>query len=185
MVSFGAPENIGVEDPLWGSVPSHEEQLFAATELESAELLEAAERGGLLHRPADPPDMIERLGDLIALLGPRYRTLPREELWRRAVVGRTTPLQRLEKRLGKEGAVSLCDLHRVRSGNHKPAVDRDVSPESLDYDPDGKARAAWLTARVKENDAKTRAATLTRSRSSPITAGPALAPSMHLSVTAF
>jgi hypothetical protein len=179
MVSFGAPENIGVEDPLWGSVPSHEEQLFAATELESAE------RGGLLHRPADPPDMIERLGDLIALLGPRYRTLPREELWRRAVVGRTTPLQRLEKRLGKEGAVSLCDLHRVRSGNHKPTVDRDVSPESLDYDPDGKARAAWLTARVKENDAKTRAATLTRSRSSPITAGPALAPSMHLSVTAF
>lgn len=34
------------------------------------------------------------------MYGLRYRTLPREELWEKAVAGQTTALQRREKRLG-------------------------------------------------------------------------------------
>eukprot|EP00933_Yihiella_yeosuensis_P030388 TRINITY_DN24040_c1_g1_i1.p1 TRINITY_DN24040_c1_g1~~TRINITY_DN24040_c1_g1_i1.p1 ORF type:complete len:423 (+),score=87.20 TRINITY_DN24040_c1_g1_i1:79-1347(+) len=143
-----------VEDPLWGADGSREEELFAAADIEAEAVLESAERGGLLRRPLDPPDMIERLGDLMALLGPRYRTLPKEEIWEKAVIGGTTALQRREKRLGRAAARSLCDMHKRKQGRLKQTA---LVEDMLDLDQDGVARSAWLSARKLDRE-KARAA---------------------------
>lgn len=141
------------EDRLFGA-PSREEELLAAADAEAA-ALRATWAGGL--RPRDPPDMIERLGDLMALLGPRYRTLPRAAIWEKAVVGSTTALQRREKRLGPAAAHSISGFARSR-GQSQGSKNRARSPEWLpDYDPDGPARAAWLQARERENEMKAKA----------------------------
>ncbi|CAJ1337422.1 unnamed protein product [Effrenium voratum] len=150
------------EDRLFGAT-SWEEELFQAADAEAAALRADWGRGV---RPRDPPDMIERLGDLMALLGPRYRTLPREALWEKAVVGSTTPLQRKEKRLGP----AAYTLTRSQSQSSK---NRTNSPEWLpDYDPDGAARAKWLQARERENEKKAKATSLGKVST--------LGPSMHL-----
>ena len=47
---------------------SHQDELLAAADADAAQL-RATWAGGL--RPRDPPDMVERLGHLMALLGPR------------------------------------------------------------------------------------------------------------------
>ncbi|CAJ1422590.1 unnamed protein product [Effrenium voratum] len=110
------------EDRLFGAT-SWEEELFQAADAEAAALRADWGRGV---RPRDPPDMIERLGDLMALLGPRYRTLPREALWEKAVVGSTTPLQRKEKRLGRPGLrtnasnACACELSGARQEKAYP-----------------------------------------------------------------
>ncbi|CAJ1422593.1 unnamed protein product [Effrenium voratum] len=167
------------EDRLFGAT-SWEEELFQAADAEAAALRADWGRGV---RPRDPPDMIERLGDLMALLGPRYRTLPREALWEKAVVGSTTPLQRKEKRLGPAAYTltrSQSQSSKNRSGALCTAWDkvlvksvRTNSPEWLpDYDPDGAARAKWLQARERENEKKAKATSLGKVST--------LGPSMHL-----
>ncbi|CAE8625848.1 unnamed protein product [Polarella glacialis] len=162
-VSFSSGFGLGseAEDQLWLTEPSREELLFAAAEQEAAALADqGSEQGGRLSRPPDPPDMIERLGDLMALLGPRYRTLPREAVWEKAVVGSTTPLQRREKRLGSATVHASLGSKGHRGQHRRTAGKRQQSPETLDLDPDGTARAAWLTARDRENEVKARASSL-------------------------
>ncbi|CAE7476274.1 unnamed protein product [Symbiodinium pilosum] len=137
------------EDRLFGTT-SREEELFQAAEAEAAALKASWERGRQ-HR--DPPDMIERLGDLMALLGPRYRTLPREAVWEKAVAGSSTAMQRREKRLGRVDLRAAAAALGNRSRGQTKA--RPPSPERLqDYDPDGSARAAWLRARDREQEGK-------------------------------
>ena len=77
------------EDRLF-SVPSREDELLAAAEAE-AQLLRSGAQA-----PQEPPEIIERLGRLMALLGPRYRTLPREELWEKAVAGSSEVMNIIE-----------------------------------------------------------------------------------------
>lgn len=150
----GATEREETEEDRLFSTPSREDELLAAADADAA-ALRATWAGGL--RPRDPPDMIERLGDLMALLGPRYRTLPRSELWEKAVVGQTTALQRREKRLGPAAAHSISGFAKSR-GEREASKNRPRSPEWLpDYDPDGAARAAWLQARERENEMKAKA----------------------------
>lgn len=150
----GATEREETEEDRLFSTPSREDELLAAADADAA-ALRATWAGGL--RPRDPPDMIERLGDLMALLGPRYRTLPRSELWEKAVVGQTTALQRREKRLGAAAAHSISGFAKSR-GEREASKNRPRSPEWLpDYDPDGAARAAWLQARERENEMKAKA----------------------------
>jgi len=150
----GAMEREETEEDRLFSAPSREDELLAAADAD-ASALRASWAGGL--RPRDPPDMIERLGHLMALLGPRYRTLPREELWEKAVAGQTTALQRREKRLGAAAAHSISGFAKSR-GQNQGNKNRPRSPEWLpDYDPDGAARAAWLQARERENEMKAKA----------------------------
>lgn len=114
-----------------------EELLLAAVDAEE-EGLSGLIAGGAARRPADPPEMIERLGGLMALLGPRYKTLPKEFLWKRAATGEMTPAQR---KLFKSGGHGAADhLQRPRPSASAPALLGESS------DPDGKARAAWLAA---------------------------------------
>jgi len=183
MVSFSGFHESEM-DSLWGMEPSREEQLFMAAEEEAAALSEVAERD-ILKRHPDPPDMIERLGDLMALLGPRYRTLPREAVWEKAVVGSTTSLQRREKRLGSAAARAISGgfKHRgpVKIKQHK-------MPENApDNDPDGRERAAWLQAKEREKEIKARGgvanaspagARMRASSANTVT----LAPSVHLTM---
>ncbi|CAE7455529.1 unnamed protein product [Symbiodinium sp. CCMP2456] len=134
------------EDRLFGT-SNREEELFQAVEEEAAALKANWETG----LKQDPPEMIERLGDLMALLGPRYRTLSREAVWEKALAGGMTAFERREKRLGTAAASALSGHTRSR-GQSKG---RPPSPERLqDYDPDGSARAAWLQARDREQDGK-------------------------------
>ncbi|CAE7590220.1 unnamed protein product [Symbiodinium sp. KB8] len=134
------------EDRLFGT-SNREEELFQAVEEEAAALKANWETG----LKQDPPEIIERLGDLMGLLGPRYRTLSREAVWEKALAGGMTAFERREKRLGTAAASALSGHSRSR-GQSKG---RPPSPERLqDYDPDGSARAAWLQARDREQDGK-------------------------------
>lgn len=84
-----------------------------------------------------PPEAISKLGDLMALLGPRYKTLSRQKLWEQAK-NTETPLQ-MRLRHSR-------DLDFSASGKIRGASRGRREPD----DPDGKARAAWLASRVEE-----------------------------------
>lgn len=118
---------------LLGEPDFHEELLIAGLE----------EADGIHSRfVTDPkqkkePEMIERLGGLMALLGPRYKTLPREVVLKRVERGELTPAQRKLLRSGGHGAGA--NLQRPRPTSSVPALGEAA-------DPDGKARAAWLQA---------------------------------------
>ena len=75
----GTMEREETEEDRLFSTPCRDEELFAAADAEAA-LLRASSSGA-----GESPEIIERLGHLMALLGPRYRTLPREALWEKAV----------------------------------------------------------------------------------------------------
>lgn len=98
--------------------------------------------GALARRPTDPPETIERLGGLMALLGPRYKTLPLEVLWQKAATN-NTPLQRRELRLGGTNSAWMAA---------SPPRPRRLPEEAPDADPDGIARAAWIAARGQERE---------------------------------
>lgn len=182
-MNFGGTGTVSeFEEPLFGEGMSREEQLFEAAEKEAAALSELAQSGAMSKRQPDAPDMIERLGDLMALLGPRYRTVPRQALWEKAVLGETTALYRLEQRLGRDAAHSISGFKRGRvrrSGTKK------VQPEDIpSYDPDGSARAAWLHARALEKEREARGiVSVPGNRARATSAGGLLAPSMALSLT--
>jgi len=128
----GCPQGLGLgEDPLWAGGPSEEEKLFADGEGGSPGIL----------RPPAPPAALDRFGDMIALLGPRFKTLPHAAIWERAVLeGTTTPLQRKMQRM------------------HRPAGDgvlakKRIAPEDVpDMDTEKATRKSWLTIRRKQRE---------------------------------
>lgn len=124
----------GSEYPDWNTGPPEEELLWEADE-------ELSRTQGLLPRPTDPPGTIERLGDLMALLGPRYKTLPRGKIWEKAVTGGTTPLERQQKRLGDAAPKKQPYTIKRRAPEDQPDLDHEVAP-----------RAAWLKVRAKERE---------------------------------
>merc|ERR1719159_744381 len=88
--------------------------------------------------------MLQRLGDLMALLGPRYKTLPRQLIWEKAEKGDMTAFQR---RLQKAGGIqAVVGVPGQRPSGSAPVFTRDA----VTADSDGKARAAWLQARSAE-----------------------------------
>lgn len=92
--------------------------------------------------------MIKRLGHYMALLGPRYKTIPKEMIWEKAEMGDMTPFQRRLKKAGGITAVGGGPDTSLRAG---------PMPGEL-TDSDGKARAAWLAARTAEQERRNRAA---------------------------
>lgn len=182
-MNFTGPSAVSdFEEPIFGEETSREEQLFEQLDREAAKLAELAQTGVMSKRQADSPDMIERLGDLMSLLGPRYRTVPRQALWEKAVLGETTSLYRLEQRLGRNAAHSISGFKRGRvrrSGTKK------LQPEDVpSYDADGSARAAWLHARALEKEREARGiVSVPGGRVRAASAGGLLAPSMNLSMT--
>jgi len=94
-------------------------------------------------------EMIGRLGELMAMLGPRYKTLPRDVVMKRAEKAELTPAQRKLLRSGGHGAAA--SLQRSRPSSSVPALLGEAS------DPDGKARAAWLAALSSARAAQRRA----------------------------
>lgn len=129
-----------------------EEARFAAEEKALAELGRFASAGTWQKRPANAPEMIERLGDLMALLGPRYKTVKKEMLWHRAEVGDLGAFHRKllrEKQEREQGA-------RTEEPRRRAHDARDASDAELDPDPDGRARAAWLSARAQEAERRAR-----------------------------
>lgn len=155
-----------------------------ATTLDEDDIFGAAEDGchldswigGQRRRPIDPPKTIERLGELMSLLGPRYKTLPREKLWEKAASGDLTAFQRRALQAKGHGAAvagavggdGVAEHHNGDGGRSRGGAGAGVSGspskrEAVDADPDGNARAAWLAARTHE---KTR-------RDRPLDASPA------------
>eukprot|EP00930_Biecheleria_cincta_P034908 TRINITY_DN24057_c0_g1_i1.p1 TRINITY_DN24057_c0_g1~~TRINITY_DN24057_c0_g1_i1.p1 ORF type:complete len:460 (+),score=90.07 TRINITY_DN24057_c0_g1_i1:137-1516(+) len=182
-VNFAGASHVqDFEEPLFGEETSREEQLFEAAEKEAAKLAELAQSGVMSKRQPDAPDMIERLGGLMALLGPRYRTVPRQALWEKAVLGETTSLYRLEQRLGRDAAHSISGFKR---GRVRRSSTKKVQPEDIpSYDSDGVARAAWLHARALEKEREARGiVSVPGPRVRATSAGGLLAPSVNLSMT--
>jgi len=134
-----SPPGCGVgigEDPLWAGGPSDEEKLFAAEETWT---------GSGVFRTPEPGGALERLGEMISLLGPRYKTLQRERIWEKALEGELTPLQRKMKRL--EG-IPGADAGLPRVPKKMP-----VPPEDWpDMDTEAPTRATWLALRRQERE---------------------------------
>jgi len=119
-------------DDFWLSSPSPDELEYAA--------LGAEGPPPKPNRCAESEGTIERLGDMMAILGPRYKTLPRGMIWEKAVQGKTTPLQRQEKRLGALlGPDPRMRVSMRRAPEDLPNTDTEAIP-----------RAAWLVNRKKE-----------------------------------
>lgn len=87
---------------------------------------------------------IKRLGNYMALLGPRYKTISKEMIWEKAERGERTALQRRMHKLGIEPQCKPDTSLRLSSS----------APGSLSLasDSDGRARAAWLAARAANRD---------------------------------
>lgn len=126
-------------------------------DLEKAALEYSTSPAGGLHGIAqqDDPEMIERLGDLMACLGPRYRTLNKEVMWERACRGETSAFQR---RLAKERELGAAPYNPLKAALRR---DPGAALEVIQPDPEGPARASWLAARRRgrhENQAALEAA---------------------------
>jgi len=124
------------EDPFLDFGPSAEELLFDDVDEELARTHELRPRP-----PMEPPGTIERLGDMMALLGPRYKTMPRGVIWEKAVHGDSTPLERQQKRLG-DAAPKRPPFQ----------VKRPLLEDQPDLDHEVGTRAAWLKLRAQERE---------------------------------
>eukprot|EP00405_Crypthecodinium_cohnii_P035434 CAMPEP_0206531524 /NCGR_PEP_ID=MMETSP0325_2-20121206/3814_1 /ASSEMBLY_ACC=CAM_ASM_000347 /TAXON_ID=2866 /ORGANISM="Crypthecodinium cohnii, Strain Seligo" /LENGTH=136 /DNA_ID=CAMNT_0054027779 /DNA_START=582 /DNA_END=992 /DNA_ORIENTATION=- len=129
------------EDPLWTLDPPLEDILMAGDD-ESQDGL-----GSPLHnfppreRPHVPAAALERFGDMIDLLGPRFKTTKRQAIWDQAYLeGTTTRLQRRMMRSLKPAGTDLPPKRRA-------------APEDLpDMDNEKAARNAWLAIRRSQNN---------------------------------
>lgn len=126
----------------WGEGPPEEERLFDETD---PELFPRGDRWPPQQTQA-PKEALERMGDMMALLGPRYKTLPPGMIWEKAVEGGTTPLQRQLKRLG---------VHAPKRGPLCPMTKRDPEDQP-DIDIEAESRTAWLAHRRREKERRGR-----------------------------
>merc|ERR1711920_247735 len=125
--------------------------------LENDERDAMMQTGGMSKRGEDR-EVIDRLGGLMAILGPRYKTLSRDALWERARVGETTPLQRELARVGDAKKQQEAD-EKERKKKAKKAFRKDKPVpvvDAPDDDPDGRPRAAWLVCRAREKEYRER-----------------------------
>lgn len=139
----------GAEDLFWNQGGSAESDILDDDD-------NSFNQTGTLARMPEDREVIERLGSLMAILGPRYKTVSRDALWERARVGETTPLQRQLSRVGETKKHGEADgKKKVKTASRK---DKPVSVlEAPDDDPDGGPRAAWLVARSREKERRDRA----------------------------
>lgn len=111
------------------------------------------------HSPvaAGSEQMVERLGGLMALLGPRYRTLPKDFLWERATVGERGRFKREELKMHALAAsreAACAGLPRAPGGRWAGAAGlkgvarpkREELPLPLS-DPDSRERKGYLASR--------------------------------------
>jgi len=143
---LAAPRNLHPEDV------TDEDRFLLAMEAEDT----------TFRRHADSPDALDSLGGLIALLGPRYKFMPREKLWQKAQILQMTPFQRRmrreQERLGIAGTSAASLLPQAGSqGRRKPE-------DAPDNDPDNAARRRLIHLRSVERSAALAASTK-RSRS--------------------
>lgn len=99
--------------------------------------------GGCAAHLEDNPVALERFGDMMSLLGNRFKTLPRGVIWERAVFeGSTTPLQR---KLIREGHIKPLGL----------PVRRRCLPEDVpDMDTEKGTRKSWLRMRRLQRESQ-------------------------------
>jgi len=91
-------------------------------------------------KSSDPPGSIERLGKLMALLGPRYKTLPKSVLWDKAEFEEEGPTKR---RIHKEALQWAAQIDE--DARPKPPADGAVRvAHDISMDNDGQARRRWL-----------------------------------------
>lgn len=133
------PVGVG-EDLFWPSGPSEEERLLAADEVEGT----AGRLPGSLERRGT----VDRVGEVMALLGPRYKTLPRGMVWQKASEGGMTLWQRRVKRLS--ATTASCGRRSETQGASAPE-------DAPDLDTEAGPRAAWLARRAQERDRRDRA----------------------------
>merc|ERR1712217_445036 len=112
--------------PTWNTSATNSTGLYSNEELlwnqdsddflfgEDDDFISSSLSATALQRKAEDPEVIERLGSLMAILGPRYKTVSRDALWERARVGETTPLQRQLACIG--------ETKRSGDGNKKKAA---------------------------------------------------------------
>eukprot|EP00927_Polykrikos_kofoidii_P077965 TRINITY_DN74848_c0_g1_i1.p1 TRINITY_DN74848_c0_g1~~TRINITY_DN74848_c0_g1_i1.p1 ORF type:complete len:428 (+),score=75.53 TRINITY_DN74848_c0_g1_i1:89-1285(+) len=150
---LGGRHSLNKSATLAPSVPpcaDREEALEAEMEAVNAEC-EAMREGGLHTGQSDPQEMIERLGSMMALLGPRYKTLSRKTIWERAERGELSAFQR---RLKKERELGMVHVNPLKAVFQR---DTGAAFEIITPDPESAARAAWLAARRRarrENQAE-------------------------------
>merc|ERR1712151_41344 len=113
--------------------------------------------GGTAQRKAEDPEVIERLGHLMALLGPRNKTLSRDALWEKARIGETTPLQRQIARVGDAKKQQDAGRPKILKGASRKAALCQLPKDEADEDPDGAPRAAWLRGRAREKERRDQA----------------------------
>jgi hypothetical protein len=92
---------------------------------------------------SESPQTIERLGGLMTLLGPRYRTLSRNQLYQRATVGELNRFKRTEMKLRSYGADP--EAAHLFSGLKGSNSRRQELPQLIS-DSDGNARKGYLAA---------------------------------------
>lgn len=114
-----------------------EDMLLAAID---AATIENAGVSANKHCEEDSPETIERLGELMALLGPRYKLLPREKLFERAASQSTV----LQRRIQARGLRPPSPA--IRRSIKSPDPELQCTDGS---DPDGPVRARWLAARAQ------------------------------------
>lgn len=130
-------------DPPFGGVDDevHRKEEAAYAILDSTNNLL---KGTLRRRQADSADDIRRLGDFLALLGPRFKCIEREKLYERAAMGDVGKFQRQLQ----SGVITVAEV----GGQKKP-----WPGEAPDADLDGKDRRAWLSIRRMERERRIRA----------------------------
>eukprot|EP00747_Dinoflagellata_sp_TGD_P166814 gnl/TRDRNA2_/TRDRNA2_190192_c0_seq1.p1 gnl/TRDRNA2_/TRDRNA2_190192_c0~~gnl/TRDRNA2_/TRDRNA2_190192_c0_seq1.p1 ORF type:complete len:425 (-),score=68.08 gnl/TRDRNA2_/TRDRNA2_190192_c0_seq1:139-1413(-) len=122
---------------------SDEEALYSRLD---AECYYSAGLAGKDLSQVHPQRSIEKLGRMMAMLGPRYKTVDRVMLWEKA----TQPeMSMIQKRLQKQGSIRRAST--LLKGP-LPQAARD----NFDLDPDGGVRAAWLAARDEEHARRSR-----------------------------
>lgn len=129
-----------------------EDRFLAAMEAEDTTFL----------RHTHSADALDSLGGLIALLGPRYKFMPRAKLWEKAEILQMTPFQRRMRReqekMGILGTSAASLIPQAGSqGRRKPE-------DAPDNDPDNLARRRLIHLRSVEKSAAL-AASAKRSRS--------------------
>jgi len=138
-------------------------ELFAEEEKAFATL--GCYAGTRHHSSKDKPKTIERLGDFMTLLGPRYKAVSKEMLFKRSESGDLGSFQRRlmrEKHEQQRGLNTGMAVHRMKllgissPDSNLPRNNQLENKPDLLTDPDGTARSAWLHARAQEVERRAR-----------------------------
>eukprot|EP00928_Gymnodinium_smaydae_P061777 TRINITY_DN45789_c0_g1_i1.p2 TRINITY_DN45789_c0_g1~~TRINITY_DN45789_c0_g1_i1.p2 ORF type:complete len:373 (-),score=72.27 TRINITY_DN45789_c0_g1_i1:148-1266(-) len=120
--------------------PPEPTEEYLITKMQANNIEQEIEALGL-QKDTETTEMTERLGDLIGMLGPRYKTVNKSLIWERATKGDTSAFQRRLQKAKESGAVPADFV--AMATRQDPAA----RMEAIGPDVDGVARREWLWAR--------------------------------------